>query len=382
VCVCVCVRVCVCVCVCVCVRGGGRHRLRDLRELSHLRSSMGKFRSSNIESASDRNSCIRRHTSAYVGIRQHTRQHTKFRSSNMESASDQNSCILQPTSAYVSLRQPTSAYVSMRQHTSACVSIREHTKWRSSKIYIVGIREHAYAAYVSMREHTWAYEVEELGHTAAYVSILRHMSAYVVIQQHASQHLSASPSCVSICTFVLVKQVNWAPWASCCCSRSAPPCFARWRPADPQGTQFTCFTSTKVQILTQRLLVLRDQDLPIHFQVSVFVVRTRKVRILLALLVQKWKYCEINTCRSTSGSSANTRGFFRGVPIYIHIIYIHIIYIYMLYIYNIYICIYYIYLHIIHICIYIFIYIHIIYICIYIYIYIYIYIHYKCIYTN
>jgi hypothetical protein len=68
-------------------------------------------------------------------------------------------------------------------------------------------------------------------------------------------------TCVSICTFVLVKPVNWAHlvlglvWNHIQGARSgvAP------------GTQFTGFTSTKVQILTQ-------------------------VLSLLALLVQKYRY--------------------------------------------------------------------------------------------
>jgi hypothetical protein len=61
----------------------------------------------------------RKHTSAYVSIRQH-----RFLKEEAVGADD---AIRQHTSAYVSIRQHTSAYVSIRQHTSVYVSIRQHT---------------------------------------------------------------------------------------------------------------------------------------------------------------------------------------------------------------------------------------------------------------
>jgi hypothetical protein len=73
-----------------------------------------------------------KHTSAYVSIRQHTSAYVSIR---------------QHPSAYVSIRQHTSAYVSIRQHPSASVSIRQHPS------AYVSIRQHT-SAYVSIRQHT------------------------------------------------------------------------------------------------------------------------------------------------------------------------------------------------------------------------------------
>jgi len=86
------------------------------------------------------------HTSAYVSIRQHTLAFTITR---------------QHTSAYVSIRHYTSAYVSIRQHSPAFASIRQHSP-----------------AYASIRQHTPAY-VSIRQHTSAYASIRQHTSAYV-----------------------------------------------------------------------------------------------------------------------------------------------------------------------------------------------------------
>jgi hypothetical protein len=65
------------------------------------------------------------------------------------------------------------------------------------------------AAYVSIRQHTSAY-VSIRQHTSAYVSIRQHTSAYVSIRQHTfslSLKCFHRRFCVSICTFVLAKQV-------------------------------------------------------------------------------------------------------------------------------------------------------------------------------
>jgi hypothetical protein len=77
----------------------------------------------------------------------------------------------QHTSAYVSIRLHTSAYVSIRQHASACFSIRQHT--------------------------------------SAYVSIRRAAALCLTLAPLRLQPRSSSA--VSICTFVLVKQVNGVP---------------------------------------------------------------------------------------------------------------------------------------------------------------------------
>jgi hypothetical protein len=101
-----------------------------------------------------------------------------------------------------------SASVSIRQHTSGCVSIREHTA------ACVSIRQHT-SAYVSIRQHTSAYGSIR-PHTSAYVRIRQHTPAYVSIRRMSSSQPpscrssapSALPRRVSICTFVLLKQVG------------------------------------------------------------------------------------------------------------------------------------------------------------------------------
>jgi hypothetical protein len=127
--------------------------------------------------------------------------------------------------AYVSIRQHTSAYVSIhiyipgarpqdapgariRQHTSAYVSIRQHTHtctWRT-------------ASRCSWSTHCSSARSARRLHTSAYVSIRQHTSAYVSIRQHTSRcscsrrlgalGLENKSETVSICTFVLVKQVK------------------------------------------------------------------------------------------------------------------------------------------------------------------------------
>jgi len=136
-------------------------------------------------------------------------------------------CTLVPAAASVfvqilldqQLRQHTAAYVSIRQHTCSATSAL-HT---SAYVSIYWPTCSATSAYVSSRQHT-----------AAYGSIRQHTSAYVSIRQHTCSATSALPAdarmgsvcatndtlksfcwqacnsafCVSICTFVLVKQVN------------------------------------------------------------------------------------------------------------------------------------------------------------------------------
>jgi hypothetical protein len=128
-------------------------------------------------------SCLRRHTSAYVTIRQRMSAYVAphIGPSHVERV-PKLFCIRQHTSVYVSIRQRTSAwseshwtssqscpayvsvwtYVSVCQHTSAYVSIREHT-----------------SEYVSMREHT-----------SAYFSIRQHTSAYVsyALKEESCRH--------------------------------------------------------------------------------------------------------------------------------------------------------------------------------------------------
>jgi hypothetical protein len=66
-------------------------------------------------------------------------------------------------------------------------------------------------------------------------------------------------------------------------------------PTEDAGTQFTCFTGTKVQILKQRL----EEGLPptedagpqsACFTGTKVQILTQKMQSLLALLVQKYKY--------------------------------------------------------------------------------------------
>ncbi len=87
------------------------------------------------------------------------------------------------------------------------------------------------SAYVSIRRHTSAYVAASLlsspWHTSAYVSIRQHTLAYVSIRGGVAAvvALARSSSGVSIRTLVPVKQVK-------------------------QVKQFTCFTGTRVRILT------------------------------------------------------------------------------------------------------------------------------------
>jgi hypothetical protein len=108
------------------------------------------------------------------------------------SARDSRQAASTASHRYVSIRQHTSAYVSIRQHTSAYISMRQHTS------ACVRIRQHT-SPYVSMRQHT-----------SAYVSMRQHTSAYVSIRQRQAACIAGSSICL----------------------------------------RFSCFTSTKVQILT------------------------------------------------------------------------------------------------------------------------------------
>jgi hypothetical protein len=96
------------------------------------------------------------------------------------------------------MRAPASAYVSIRQHTSAYVSIRQHT-----------------SAYVSIHDERHASEERAVLDAGACVSIRQHTSAYTM----SDMRLKSAPSLMRV-------------------------------PARLSGTQITCFTGTKVQILT------------------------------------------------------------------------------------------------------------------------------------
>jgi hypothetical protein len=108
------------------------------------------------------------------------------------------------------------------------------------------------AAYVSIRQHTSAY-VSIRQHTSAYVSIRQHTSAYVSVCQHDSeQHdergkhtleCAAVRQCSYFCTSKASKLSTRFR-----CTRAASSTVRQ--PAAGGGTQFTCFTGTKVQILT------------------------------------------------------------------------------------------------------------------------------------
>jgi hypothetical protein len=122
-----------------------------------------------------------------------------------------SSCTLHAVSA---------AYVIIRHHTSAYVSICGAT---STLIHSTPFLQHT-SSYVSIRQHTSAYAGQhQLLYTPSrFCSIRQHTSAYVSMRQHTSayegQHqLLYTPSrfcssCgVSICTFVLAKQVKLVP---------------------------------------------------------------------------------------------------------------------------------------------------------------------------
>jgi hypothetical protein len=79
------------------------------------------------------------------------------------------------------------------------------------------------SAYVSIRQHTSAY-VSIRQHTSAYVSIRQHTSVYVSIRQHTYSIRQQGQACVHIV------------------------CLLCWN----KSTNTDAFTSTKVNILTQR----------------------------------------------------------------------------------------------------------------------------------
>jgi hypothetical protein len=108
--------------------------------------------------------------------------------------------IRQHTSAYVSMKlRLTPAYVSMKLSlTPACVSMK--LSLTPQKLSL--------STYVSIRQHT-----------SAYVSIRQHTSAYISVRQHEQKLRLSTSRCLSMAAATL-------------------------------GTQFTCFTGAKVQILT------------------------------------------------------------------------------------------------------------------------------------
>jgi hypothetical protein len=115
------------------------------------------------------------------------------------------------------------AYVSICQHMSAYVSIRQRTYADLEVEYGDSIRQHT-SVYVSIRQRTYADLQVEYGdsillellqlvllarirqHTSAYVSIRQH--TYVLLELLQLVLLTRSSSGVSICSFVLVKQVK------------------------------------------------------------------------------------------------------------------------------------------------------------------------------
>jgi hypothetical protein len=195
---------------------------------------------------------IREHTSAYVSIRQHTSNTSPV---SIASAN-------QPI-AYVGIRRHTSAYVSIPEESAHIDATREtasETTWSTLMLLPPRfcIRQHT-SAYVSIHQYTSAYasirarrlgphscclphiylQVSKRQHTSAYTSqipaggrpLCQHTSAYASIREHAraipaggerrradatpahtrrqAQELCPPPpSCVSVCTFVPVKQVT------------------------------------------------------------------------------------------------------------------------------------------------------------------------------
>ena len=127
--------------------------------------------------------CIRKHTSAYVGIRRHTSAYVASRF--------EHTCIRQHTSAYVGIRWHTSAYVASRfghtvtrQYTSAYVSIRQHPR----------VREHHKAPFMlgAGRMVGKAYFVADVVHFCALLrlenwrELCQQTSEDVSIRQHTS----------------------------------------------------------------------------------------------------------------------------------------------------------------------------------------------------
>jgi hypothetical protein len=115
---------------------------------------------------------------------------------------------------YVSIRQHTSAYVSIRQHTSAYVSIRQHipevhATFASARTRVIECAQKLDAAelqhpsgvsictYVLVKQVNCvpaaslasmpSWRIRQ--HTSANVSIRQHTSAYVSIRQHTSAYL-------------------------------------------------------------------------------------------------------------------------------------------------------------------------------------------------
>jgi hypothetical protein len=118
----------------------------------------------------------------------------------------------QHTSAYVSIRQHTSAYVSirqLRQYLYFCTSkaSKLSTILRSSSSCSRCICSLCSLSLTCIRQHTLAY-VSIRQHTSAYVSIRQHTSAYAAPVPSAACRSPGRRVSVSICIFVLVKQVH------------------------------------------------------------------------------------------------------------------------------------------------------------------------------
>ena len=110
----------------------------------------------------------------------------------------------------------------IRQHMSAYVSIRQHTP-----------------AYVSMRQHTSARQLLNTRRKSVF-ALLQLLSQYLYFCTSKASKLSTSTLAGIV--------VEMRPTSVLASTRAiAPACSMRG------GTQFTCFTSTKVQILTQKL---------------------------------------------------------------------------------------------------------------------------------
>jgi hypothetical protein len=140
---------------------------------------------------------MRQHASAYVSIRQHTSAYGIIRTHTL---------------AYVSMRQHASSYVRIRTHTSAYVSIRQrHLRAIQSAV----LHNFSYMFFFKIalfQKGPGVGEVERGGQSACECVVHEHTSAYVSIRRkRRAERLrvcGAGGAGVSICTFVLVKQVN------------------------------------------------------------------------------------------------------------------------------------------------------------------------------